>query len=108
MRTRNDPRPVLRPGTWARTDVDDRDEEVIEPTAVLRPPLHDGLAIASLVLSLVWLGGVGSLLAVFFGTESCSDARLAGRRASSMAEAGILLGIFGALGSIVLGVVIFS
>lgn len=56
---------------------------------------HDGLAIASLVLSLLWLGGVGAILAIIFGAVSRRDARRAGRRPSAMATTGIILGVLG-------------
>jgi len=61
----------------------------------------DGLAIASLVLSLVWVAGIGSLLAVIFGHSSRGQAKREGMKPSSMATAGVVLGYIG-LGFIVL------
>ena len=58
---------------------------------------NSGLAIASLVLGLLWLCGIGSLLAVIFGSValnqiSKSRGRLLG---TGMAIAGLVLGIVG-------------
>ena len=63
--------------------------------APLAPAVHDGLAVASLVLSLVWLGGLGSLLAVIFGHSSNAAAKREGRRSSQMANWGLILGYLG-------------
>jgi hypothetical protein len=71
-------------------------------------PVHEepatrtsGFAIASLVLSLVWLGGLGSILAVVFGSKAKQHIRrspgyLGG---DGMATAGIVLGILGIMGA---------
>lgn len=56
----------------------------------------DGLAIASLVLSLVWLGGLGSVGAIVTGHMSRSKARREGRQPSGIALAGLILGYLGA------------
>jgi len=56
-----------------------------------------GLAIASMVLGIVWLGWLGSLLAVIFGHIALSqtkDGRAGGR---GMAIAGLVLGYVGVL-----------
>jgi hypothetical protein len=63
--------------------------------AQLQPPVHDGLAVAALVLSLLWLGGLGSLLAVIFGWSSRREARRQSRRESGLAATGIILGYLG-------------
>ena len=57
----------------------------------------NGYAIASLVLGIVWIGGLGSLLAVIFGFMARgqiknTDGRQGG---NGMAVAGIVLGIVG-------------
>jgi Domain of unknown function (DUF4190) len=57
--------------------------------------VHDGLAVASLVLSLVWLAGLGSLLAVIFGATSIRTANRENRERSGLAVAGLVIGIFG-------------
>jgi hypothetical protein len=60
-----------------------------------------GFAIASLVLSLVWLGGLGSILAVVFGSKAKQDIRRSSGDLSGdgMATAGIVLGILGIMGA---------
>jgi len=63
----------------------------------LGPPPTSGLAVASLVLGVVWLCGLGSLLAVIFGGVSLSQisksrGTLEGK---GMAVAGLVLGIIG-------------
>lgn len=62
----------------------------------------NGLAIASLVLGIVWLAGVGSLLAVIFGFVSRKQIRESGGRQTGdgLSIAGIILGFIGILGGI--------
>jgi len=57
----------------------------------------NGLAIASLVCSLVWLGGVGSLLAVIFGFVARSQIKRAEdhEEGNGLAIAGIIIGFVG-------------
>ena len=57
----------------------------------------NGYAIASLVLGIIWIGGLGSLLAVIFGGIARSQInRTGGRQAGGgMAMAGLVLGIVG-------------
>ena len=55
----------------------------------------DGKAIASLVLGLVGLCGIGSLLAVILGHQSRGEAKRQGREPSGMALAGVILGYLG-------------
>jgi hypothetical protein len=62
--------------------------------------VHDGYAIASLILSLVWLLGIGSLLAVIFGRMSDVEAYRCDRRTSGFAAAGQVLGVLGIIGAI--------
>jgi hypothetical protein len=67
----------------------------------LPPPVrssNDGLAIASLVLGILWLYGVGSLLAIIFGHVSRNNAAKEGREKSGMALAGLILGYLGCAG----------
>lgn len=61
------------------------------------PPTADGLAIASFILSVLWLGGVGSLIAVVFAHVSNANASRAGRADSGLAVAGLILGYLGLL-----------
>jgi hypothetical protein len=83
-----------------------------QPVCGLAPdqpfPATSGMAVASLVLGIVWLWGLGSLLATIFGAValgqiSRSNGRLSGK---GMAIAGLILGIFG-LGVIALVWVLF-
>jgi len=62
-----------------------------------QPPRTSGLAIASLVLGLVWLCGLGSLLATIFGAVALSQiSRSKGRlEGKGLAIAGLVLGILG-------------
>jgi len=57
----------------------------------------NGLAVASLVLGLVWVYGVGSLLAIIFGASAQKqiDASAGTQAGRGMATAGIVLGIIG-------------
>jgi hypothetical protein len=60
----------------------------------------NGYAIASLVLSIVWIGGLGSLLAVIFGFMARGQISRTGQGGNGMAVAGIVLGILGVVGAI--------
>jgi hypothetical protein len=62
----------------------------------------NGLAVASLVLGIVWVFGLGSILAVIFGFVARRQIRESGGRQSGegMALAGIILGFVGVLGLI--------
>ena len=68
------------------------------------PPKANPMAVASLVLSLVWLGGLGSLLAVIFGISAHRSIKASQGRETGgvMATAGIVVGVLGLLGAIVL------
>lgn len=56
---------------------------------------NDGKAVASLVLSLLWFGGIGSIIAVVLGHLSRSESRKQGRTKGGMALAGIIIGYAG-------------
>lgn len=62
----------------------------------------NGMAIASLVLGILWLGGLGSLLALIFGIIGKNQIDRSGGYQSGrgMAIAGIVLGIVGLAGAI--------
>lgn len=69
---------------------------------------YSGLAIASLVLSIVWLGGIGAILAVIFAIIAlrqiaASQGRLRGR---GLSIAGLIVGIVGVLGAALLWIVV--
>ena len=59
------------------------------------PPSVSGLAITSLVLGILWIGGLGSILAIIFGSVSLYQIRISkGRLAGAgLAIAGLVLGI---------------
>ena len=61
-------------------------------------PGTSGLAIASLVLGILWIYGIGSVLAVIFGAVALNkisdDPRIGGK---GMAIAGLVLGIIGSV-----------
>lgn len=66
-------------------------------TDVWAPPKTNAMAIGSLVLSLLWLGGLGSVGAVVLGHMSkreiaCSEGRQSG---ANLATAGLVIGYIG-------------
>jgi hypothetical protein len=72
------------------------------PSSNPSPPARtSGFAIAALVLSLIWLGGLGSMLAVVFGSKAKQDIRRSSGDlgGDGMATAGIVLGILGIMGA---------
>jgi hypothetical protein len=60
----------------------------------------NGLAIASLVLGILWLWGVGSILAVVFGHVGKKQIRERGQGGNGLATAGLVLGYLGIAGAI--------
>lgn len=62
------------------------------------PAQSDGLAVTSLIASLVWLGGVGSIVGVVTGHLSRSRAAKEGRPQSGLALAGLIIGYLGLAG----------
>ena len=67
-----------------------------------------GYAVASLILSVLWLGGVGALLAVVFGARARRDIQRSQGRlgGEGMATAGFVIGIVGIVGAVVLWTVV--
>ena len=65
------------------------------------PTTTNGMSVASLVLGLVWLAGVGSILAIIFGSVARKQIRANGGRQTGrgMAGWGIALGIIGLVGA---------
>jgi hypothetical protein len=59
-----------------------------------------GLAIASLILSILWLGGLGSLLAIIFGVMALWQIRQSSgkKQGAGLATAGLVIGSVGLLG----------
>jgi hypothetical protein len=66
-------------------------------TDVWTPPTTNAMAIGSLVLSLLWLGGLGSVGAVVLGHMSKREiARSQGRQSgANLATAGLVIGYIG-------------
>lgn len=65
-----------------------------------------GLAVASLVLGILWLGGLGALLAIIFGAVGLKQTKDGQRGGRGLAIAGLVLGIVGIVGSIMMFVAI--
>lgn len=65
------------------------------------PWTTNGLSIASLVLSLLWLVGLGSLLGVIFGVIARRQIRRQPQRGEGMALAGLIIGVVGLIGAVV-------
>jgi hypothetical protein len=55
----------------------------------------NGLAIASMVLGIVWVYWIGSILALIFGFVARKQIRARGQKGEGMAIAGIVLGFVG-------------
>src|SRR5207253_9712321 len=83
-----------------------------QPEARSPPPSRstNGLAVASFVLSLVWIGGLGSLLAVIFGARARGQINRSGGRQSGggLATAGLVIGILGVIGAVITWAAVFT
>jgi len=68
------------------------------------PPHTSELTVTSLVLALLWIGGLGSLLAIFFAVAARQHLRDSGpwEGGEDLALAGLILGIVGLAGTAVL------
>jgi hypothetical protein len=66
----------------------------------------NGFAIASMVLGIVWIYGVGSILALVFGYIARSQIKRNPQGGDGMAIAGIVLGWVGLVGIVVFFIVI--
>jgi hypothetical protein len=66
---------------------------------LLQPQETNGLAVASLVLGLLWLAGLGSLFAIIFGAVAMNQIKRSRGAMSGkgMAVAGLVLGIVGVI-----------
>ncbi|MEU5880390.1 DUF4190 domain-containing protein [Spirillospora sp. NPDC047279] len=71
-----------------------------------RPAGTNGLAIASLVLGILWLCWIGSIVAIVTGFIALGQIRRTGQSGRGLAIAGIVLGVLGVLTGIVTGIVI--
>lgn len=75
----------------------------------MAPPEHrqfSGMAITGFVFSLLWLGGLGSLLAVVVCGVAMKRTKTRGQNGRGLAAAGLILGIVGLLASIWLVIVL--
>jgi hypothetical protein len=74
-----------------------RSDPQFSTPAPVQQQTTSGSAIASLVLSIVWLAGIGSLLGIIFGFSARGDIRRSGGRTSGdgLAIAGIIIGLVG-------------
>lgn len=68
----------------------------------------DGKAIASLILSILWIGGIGSLIAIILGHLSRSGARKTNRQPSGVALAGVIIGYIGLVGAAVVASLVIA
>ncbi|MGC0422276.1 DUF4190 domain-containing protein [Embleya sp. AB8] len=71
----------------------------------LPQPGTNGLAIASMILGIVWLYWLGSLLAVIFGHIALAQTARTGQQGRGMAIAGVVLGWIG-MALLALGIVV--
>ncbi len=60
-------------------------------------PRNNALAIASLVLGIIWICGLGSLLALILGIVALSQIKKSGASGRGLAIGGIVLGVLGIL-----------
>ena len=67
----------------------------LPPQSGAHRPGTNSLAVASLVLGILWLGGLGSLLAWILGRSAKAQIKQSGESGEGMATAGIVLGIIG-------------
>jgi hypothetical protein len=70
----------------------------------VQQPGTNGLAIASMVLGILWIYWIGSILALIFGYVARSQIRQRGQSGDGMAIAGIVLGWIG-VGTLILVIV---
>jgi hypothetical protein len=66
------------------------------------------MAIASMILGIMWLYGIGAILAVIFALVAKRQIRERGERGGAMATAGLVLGIVGTAGIVLLVALIIA
>ncbi len=69
-----------------------------------RPMTTNGLAIAAMILGILWVYWIGSILALVFGYVARDQIKRSGQQGDGMAIAGIVLGWIG-IGILIVGVV---
>lgn len=62
----------------------------------------NGMAVASLVLAILWLGGIGSVLGVIFGHVARRQIKRRPQRGAGVGLAGLIIGYVGVVASVVL------
>lgn len=65
------------------------------PYVYAAKPPYDGLAITSFILGLIWLGWLGSILAVIFGHIALRNINRTQASGRGLAIAGLILGYIG-------------
>lgn len=75
--------------------------------SVDRPRSVNGLAVAGFVLSLLWLGGLGAVLAVIFTAIALRQVRARNQSGQGLAIAGLVIGIVGIVGAGILWATFF-
>jgi len=85
-------------------------QQQLPPYQVVPPQKSDGKAIGSLIASVLWVCGIGSVVGVVLGHLSRGQARRQGRPPAGLAMAGLVLGYLGLVVTIgvVVAVVAFS
>lgn len=80
------------------------------PSAVPAPPREkSGFAVASLILGLLWICGIGSILAIIFGAIGLKETRPPeGKDGRGLAIAGLILGIMGLLATVGMAVLLVA
>ena len=71
-----------------------------QPAPVPAATGTNGMAVASLVLGILWLGRLGSVLAIIFGALGRKQTRQTGQGGSGLATAGLVLRILGVIGAL--------
>lgn len=69
--------------------------QVTYQTTVVQSAGYNGLAIASMVLGILWIYWVGSVLAVIFAGIALNQSKTDGKQGKGMAVAGLVLGLVG-------------
>jgi Domain of unknown function (DUF4190) len=85
-------------------------EAITNPQPYAPPQKHgtNGMAVASFVLSLLWMWGLGSLLAVIFGVIGRRQTSESGQGGSGLATAGLIIGIVGLVGAVIMTIVVIA
>jgi hypothetical protein len=93
----NFPVPSIVQGSSSAETTYNAGQAILAPSLSQFPPRTSGLAVASLVLGILWICGLGSLLATIFGAVALSQiSRSRGTiGGKGLAIAGLVLGILG-------------